>query len=178
MDGARLFNASIALGVEPIEITKHVDSVTFCLSKGLCAPVGSLLCGSGSFINEARRARKVLGGGMRQAGILAAAGIIALEEMVDRLAVDHANARLLAEGLEQIPGIDIDVDLIQTNIVFFKLHQDFEIDAYSLAGAMREEANLWLDAVSEKRFRAVTHYWVGESEIDLLLSHLRDSLRI
>jgi len=178
MDGARLFNAAIALGVEPKEITKHVDSVTFCLSKGLCAPVGSLLCGSAAFIKRARRARKVLGGGMRQAGILAAAGIIALEEMVDRLAIDHANARLLAEGLKDIPGIDLDVDLIQTSIVFFDLNQSLEIDAQSLANSFREEANIWLGVVGERRFRAVTHYWVGEPEVNLLLNQLRDRLRI
>ena len=108
MDGARIFNASIALGVSVPELVADVDSVTFCLSKGLSAPVGSLVCGSADFVARARKARKALGGGMRQAGVIAAAGIVALETMVERLAEDHANARLLAEGLSSVPGVRID----------------------------------------------------------------------
>jgi threonine aldolase len=178
MDGARLFNAAVALNSDVKEITQHVDSVTFCLSKGLCAPVGSVLCGTTSFIKRARYVRKVLGGGMRQAGILAAAGIVALEEMIDRLAVDHTNAHLLAAGLNEIPGIEIDVDLIQTNIVFFGLSHTVDIDADRLAGAVREEADIWLDVVSDRLIRAVTHHWIGESEIYLLLNQLRAKVQI
>ncbi len=178
LDGARLFNAAVALNIDVKEITKHVDSVTFCLSKGLCAPVGSLLCGTASFICRARYMRKVLGGGMRQAGILAAAGIVALEEMIDRLAVDHAHARLLANGLKEIPGIEVDLDLIQTNLVFFGLNHQLDLDAGHLARAIREEADIWLDVVSDRLIRAVTHHWIGESDIHLLLNHLRDKVQI
>jgi len=121
LDGARLFNASVAAGVEPIEVTRHFHSTSICLSKGLGAPVGSVLAGSADLVEEAHRWRKVLGGGMRQAGILAAAGIVALDQHVDRLADDHANARTLAEGLSSIPGIECDPALVQTNMVFPKL---------------------------------------------------------
>jgi threonine aldolase len=119
LDGARVFNAAVALGRPVAEITREFDSVMFCLSKGLGAPVGSMLVGSKDFIAAARATRKALGGGMRQAGILAAAGLIALEEGPQRLHEDHANAKLLGEGLKQIPGIEIDVATVETNIVIF-----------------------------------------------------------
>ena len=119
-DGARIFNSAIAQGVAAAELVSEVDSVMFCLSKGLSSPVGSMLAGPGDFIGEARRVRKMLGGGMRQAGILAACGIVSLTKMVDRLAEDHANARLLAEGLAELPRIEIDLDAVQTNLVFFR----------------------------------------------------------
>lgn len=117
MDGARLFNAAVAMGVPAAALSAPVDSVAFCLSKGLSAPVGSLLCGESGFVDRARRFRKMLGGGMRQAGVLAAAGIVALEQMVDRLADDHRIARTLAEALAGIPGLEIDLARVQTNIV-------------------------------------------------------------
>ena len=117
LDGARLFNACVATGTPVHEAAAQADSVSFCLSKGLGAPVGSVVTGTRAFIDRARRARKMLGGGMRQAGVIAAAGIVALETMVDRLREDHANARLLAEGLARLPGVTIDLDLVQTNIV-------------------------------------------------------------
>lgn len=119
VDGARLFNASVALETPVAELVEDIDSVTFCLSKGLGAPVGSLLCGTNEFIDEARRWRRMLGSGMRQAGVIASAGIVALDTMVDRLAEDHSNARRLSTGLAEIPGIDIDPDAFQTNLVFF-----------------------------------------------------------
>jgi threonine aldolase len=119
LDGARVFNAAVALGIPVAALTEPVDSVTFCLSKGLGAPVGSVLCGEAHLIERARRWRKMLGGGMRQVGVLAAAGLVALSEQVERLAEDHANARVLAEGLAQIPGIRIDPRRVETNIVFF-----------------------------------------------------------
>jgi len=119
LDGARIFNASLVLGVDASEIAKHAHSVMFCLSKGLSAPVGSILAGSAEFIKAARKHRKMLGGGMRQAGVLAAAGIVALEKMVDRLVDDHANARALGLGLVQIPGIAMDLSTVQTNMVMF-----------------------------------------------------------
>ena len=120
LDGARIFNAALALGVDASEITRHVDSVMFCLSKGLSAPVGSILAGSAAFIKVARKHRKMLGGGMRQAGVLAAAALVASRRRwLGRLADDHANARSLGLGLAQIPGIAIDLSTVQTNIVMF-----------------------------------------------------------
>lgn len=177
MDGARLFNAAVALGVDVKEITQHVDSVTFCLSKGLCAPVGSVVCGSAEFIHRARRTRKALGGGMRQAGIIAAAGIVALNEMVDRLAEDHAHACLLAQGLAQIPGIDVDVDMVRTNIVFFDLAPDVPLSASEVTERLRERANVWLGTNGSRGFRAVTHYWIGRDDVATFLETLRDVLQ-
>ena len=123
LDGARLFNAAIALQRPARDFVRDVDSVTFCVSKGLGAPVGSVICGSAELIDKARRVRKMLGGGMRQAGIIAAAGIVALERMVDRLAEDHANARALAEGLAKLPGLSVDLASVQTNIVIFRVQR-------------------------------------------------------
>jgi len=119
MDGARIFNAAVALQVDPKQLTRHVDNLMFCLSKGLSAPIGSLVVGSHDFIEKARRVRKMLGGGMRQAGVIAAPGIVALEKMVDRLREDHDNARYLAEGLARVQGIYTDLPSVQTNIVIF-----------------------------------------------------------
>ena len=121
LDGARLFNAAVALGRPAADFTRPVDSVTFCVSKGLGAPVGSVICGSAAFVARARRWRKLVGGGMRQVGVIAAAGIVALERMVDRLAEDHANARTLAEGIAHLPGLRVNLASVQTNIVIFHL---------------------------------------------------------
>lgn len=175
MDGARLFNAAVALGIDASAITQHVDSVSFCLSKGLCAPVGSLLCGSADFIHRARRVRKIVGGGMRQAGVLAAASIIALNEMVDRLAEDHANAQRLAQGLAQIPGIVIDPEGVKTNIVFFGLGEELIQSSQDILKALQQE-NIWLGGSGRRKFRAVTHYWLGKAEVDHLLAVLRHTL--
>ena len=123
LDGARLFNAAIALKRPARDFVRDVDSVTFCVSKGLGAPVGSVICGSAGLIDKARRVRKMLGGGMRQAGVIAAAGIVALEKMVDRLAEDHANARALAEGVAKLPGLAVDLASVQTNIVIFRVER-------------------------------------------------------
>ncbi|HFQ92605.1 MAG TPA: low-specificity L-threonine aldolase [Anaerolineae bacterium] len=172
MDGARLFNAAAALNLTASEITQNVDSVTFCLSKGLCAPVGSVLCGSADFINRARRTRKLLGGGMRQAGILAAAGIISLNEMTERLVDDHQHARHLAEGLSAIPGIALDYE-VQTNMVFFSLSDELPITPDAFLDDLRTEANIWLGSTGGRSFRAVTHYWIGEEEVELFLQTAR-----
>lgn len=169
MDGARLFNTAVALNLPASEITRHVDSVSFCLSKGLCAPVGSVLCGSAEFIHQARRTRKVLGGGMRQAGILAAAGIVALEQMIERLAEDHQNACRLAEGLAAIPGIEVDTDTVRTNMVFFSLAEDVSMTAQAFMEALRQRANIWLGA-NDSGIRAVNHYWIGPEEVTLFLN--------
>lgn len=176
LDGARLFNAAVALGVSAEAIAAYADSVSICLSKGLCAPVGSVVCGSADFIHRARRARKLVGGGMRQAGVLAAAGIVALEQMVDRLAEDHANARRLAAGLASLPGIQIAVDRVFTNMVFFALDPALPLTAAQVADRLAREHNVWVDAASSgdsRSFRAVTHYWVGPAAVDALVDGLR-----
>lgn len=173
MDGARLFNTAVALNIDPREITKNVNSVTFCLSKGLCAPVGSVLCGSESFIYEARRARKLVGGGMRQAGILAAAGVVALNEMIERLADDHAHARQLAEGLAEIPGIKVDLDMVNTNMVFFDIKDDHPLTVEDYSQQMLKLANIKINKEYGKTLRAVTHYWITEAEVALFLETTR-----
>jgi len=167
VDGARFFNAAVALGVAPDKLAAEADSVTFCLSKGLAAPVGSVVCGSRDFIAEARRARKIIGGGMRQAGVLAAAGIVALTEMVDRLADDHANARKLAEGLAELPGLSIDLSTIKTNIVFFGLTRD-DMPVEQLI-KMLDDAGVRMLTVGDGRIRAVTHYHITADDIDYTL---------
>ncbi len=167
LDGARIFNAAVSLGVDAKELTKDVDSVMFCLSKGLSAPVGSLVAGSEDFIHRARRNRKMVGGGMRQAGVLAAAGIVALTEMVDRLAEDHANARLLAEGLKEIEGLDVDLEYVQSNIVIFYLVTERMTPAGLAAGLAKEGVRLF--PIGDRRLRAVTHYGIDEQDIRLAL---------
>lgn len=176
LDGARLFNATVALGLAPEAITRHVDSVSFCLSKGLCAPVGSVLCGSAEFIAQARRTRKLVGGGMRQAGILAAAGLVALEEMVERLADDHANARLLAEGLATIPGVTVAPDTVQTNMVFFGLAEGVPLSPKEVIARLQAD-NIWLGMHGPHEFRAVTHYWIGPDEVAFFVDRLRAALQ-
>ena len=168
-DGARLFNAATALNVPVSEITQYVDSVTFCLSKGLCAPVGSVLCGSKEFIRRAHRARKPIGGGLRQAGILAAAGLVAIRDIVPRLHEDHHHARMLAEGLARIPGIDIKLNNVHTNLVFFGLTEDVEIDAPSVCQHLKDEYGVLISARSPRTFRAVTHYWIDANAVETFL---------
>lgn len=171
LDGARIFNAAVALGADVRELTKHADSVQFCLSKGLSAPVGSLVVGPKEFIAAARRVRKMLGGGMRQAGVIAAAGIVALTKMVDRLAEDHKNAKILAKDLADMQGVEIDPEKIQTNIVIFSLvHSDItprELVA-RLAGR-----GVKILAIGGNRLRAVTHYGIEEEDIHQALGEFR-----
>lgn len=176
MDGARLFNATTALEIDPAELTQYVDSVTFCISKGLCAPVGSILCGSKTFIQKARRIRKSLGGGMRQAGILAAAGMVSLNEMIDRLPDDHKNAQYLANGLAKIPGIRVDLEKVKTNIVFFDLTDEIVSSPKEIAKRVRQKANIWVGSEGSRGFRAVTHYWIHKQDVELFLNVLEDSL--
>lgn len=178
MDGARLFNAAVALNLAPTEITQYVDSVTFCLSKGLCAPVGSVLCGTAEFIEQACRARKLVGGATRQAGVLAAAGIIALTEMVERLADDHTHAKMLADGLAQIPGIVVQPELVKTNMLFFELADSVAITPDLFVQRLRDEANIWLSAGYSRRLRAVTHYWIQEADVALFLKTTRAILQV
>ena len=164
MDGARIFNASIALKVDVKKLTKHVDNLMFSLSKGLCCPVGSLLVGTREFIDRSRRLRKVLGGGMRQAGIIAAPGIVALESMIDRLEEDHRNAKRLAEGIAKIDGIQIDLSHVQTNIVCFDISRlGLAADLFIL---MLKERGILALALSEKKVRMVTHYGIEKEHIE------------
>lgn len=164
VDGARLFNAAAALGVPAGDLVCEADSVTFCLSKGLCAPVGSVLCGSRDFIARALRTRKQLGGAMRQVGILAAAGIIAMEKMTERLVEDHARARVLAAELAQIPGIRMENPIPATNMVFFSLTEDIRPGADEIADRLAPLGVLVYSA-GPRRFRLVTHYWVNDEGV-------------
>jgi threonine aldolase len=175
MDGARLFNAAAALDVPAAELADAADSVSFCLSKGLAAPVGSVVCGSRSFIDRARRARKVLGGGMRQAGIVAAAGIVALTEMTARLSDDHANARHLAQGLATLEEITVEPAVVRTNIVFFEIMRE-DVTAEQLADTLAIEGVRVLPTGSQ-RLRAVTHYHISAQDIDHALEVIRKVLR-
>ncbi len=175
LDGARIFNAAIALGVPAAELARDADSVIFCLSKGLAAPVGSLISGSTAFVAEARRQRKMLGGSMRQAGVLAAAGIVGLEEMVDRLAEDHANARRLAEGLALLPGIHLEVERIQTNIVIFALAPDVLAPDEFTAGLAAQGVKM--GNIGGRKLRAVTHYGIGAEDVDRALAAAEAVLR-
>jgi threonine aldolase len=177
IDGARIFNAAIALGTPARELAAPADSIMFCLSKGLAAPVGSLLAGSADFIAEARRHRKLLGGGMRQAGIIAAAGIVALREMIDRLAEDHVNAQRLAEGLAGIPGIILDPESVVTNILFFSV--DPAHASGHNEGSVAEAASaqgILIDAIPGIPIRAVTHYGITASDIDRVVDVVRKIL--
>jgi threonine aldolase len=174
VDGARIFNAAVALDVPVNQLAADADSVSFCLSKGLGAPVGSVVCGSREFILQARRARKVLGGGMRQAGVLAAAGIVALNEMVERLAEDHANARKLADGLSQMPGLIIDPDLIKTDIVYFEVKRD-DMAVEDLIKQLADQGVRMLP-VGPSRIRAVTNYHITSDDIDYVLDRFSQIL--
>ncbi|MBM3143478.1 MAG: low-specificity L-threonine aldolase [Chloroflexi bacterium] len=164
LDGARIFNAATALDVDVASLVAPVDSVTFCLSKGLCAPVGSVLCGSKEFIARAHRVRKQLGGGMRQAGILAAAGIVALHEIAPRLAEDHVRARNLAQGLRNIPGVILDSGEPASNMVYLTLGEDLPLNAEDAARRLKG-CHVLVDVVSPRRFRLVTHYWIDDQAI-------------
>jgi threonine aldolase len=165
LDGARLFNAAVALGIPARQLAEPADSVTFCLSKALCAPVGSVLCGSQDFIQRAHRIRKQLGGGMRQAGILAAAGIVALETMIDRLAEDHARAKRLAQGLAKIPGIALDPGTPYTNMIFLSLSAEVPSNTKDVVAALEKQGVL-VGATGSRRFRLVSHYWIDDAGVE------------
>ncbi len=173
LDGARIFNAAVAVGTDARTIARCGDTVSFCLSKGLCCPVGSVLCGPAGKIRQARRWRKMLGGGMRQAGILAAAGLVALDTMVDRLADDHQNAHALAEGLAELPGIDCDLSRVQTNLVYFRLK---DTDAASFL-AICSRHGLRGGAYGQDLVRFVTHYGISQADVRRALVICREALR-
>ena len=164
VDGARIFNAAVSLDVSVTELTDNIDSVSFCLSKGLSAPAGSMLCGNKDFIEKARRNRKALGGGMRQAGVLAAAGLVALEKMTDRIIDDHKNAKTLAEGISNIEGISINPNRVKTNIIYFSL------DHPKVGGALllekMAEKNIHFFELGPSWFRLVTHAGVSKDDVD------------
>lgn len=175
LDGARIFNAAVALGVDVKELTRNVDSLSFCLSKGLSAPVGSVICGTGEFIAEARRTRKILGGGMRQCGIIAAAGIIALEKMVKRIEEDHKNAKRLADGIARIPGLQIDPSKAQTNIVYFELKSNL-LTPEALVTQVDQKGVKFMH-MGQSRCRMVTHYGISSDDIDTALAALAEVMK-
>ncbi len=170
MDGARIFNAAIALNVDVKELTRHVDSVMFCLSKGLSCPIGSVVAGNQEFIERARKWRKMLGGGMRQAGIIAAPGIIALEKMINRLKDDHRNARILAEKLAKTDGISINLETVQTNIVVFDV-RNLEVTATQFTQKLREHGVKSLPR-SETAIRMVTHRGIEKEDIEYAIESI------
>jgi len=174
MDGARIFNAQVATGIPVSEYAKYADSVMFCLSKGLCAPVGSMVVGSKDFINKARKNRKMLGGGMRQAGVLAAAGIIALTKMVDRLQEDHDNAKLLAQKLQQL-GYGVDPEEVETNMVVVNVTPTGK-DVHTMEMELRSRGVL-ANANSPKTLRLVTHYGITKDDVMMAVDAFADIMK-
>jgi threonine aldolase len=168
LDGARIFNAAVSLGACAAEIAKYCDALMFCISKGLAAPIGSLLCGSKEFIDKARRNRKLLGGGMRQTGVLAAAGLISLEVMTKRLHIDHENADYLAAGLSKIPGITVDATRRDINLVFFNIDiEGFDHAAFPKAMA---EKGVKINGPVKGTYRFATHNDIAKEQIDHVLT--------
>ena len=170
LDGARLANAAIAYGTDLKTMVAGADSVMLCLSKGLCAPVGSVLCGTKEFIAEARRNRKQVGGGMRQVGVLAATGIVALKSTVQRLADDHANARRLADGLRSIPGIVLETEKPETNMVYFHLAPAAKVTPAEMLDQLKQRGIL-------ADLRLVTHYWVSAADVDRVLAAFAEVMK-
>jgi threonine aldolase len=175
LDGARIFNAAAALDVDVIELVAPADSVTFCLSKGLCAPVGSVICGSAEFITKAHRIRKQLGGGMRQAGVLAAAGIIALEDIAPRLREDHLRATDLAAGLAAISGISLDTTQPASNMVYVNLDPQIPLDAPEFASRLTK-LGVSPGIAGGRRFRLVTHYWIDDDAVTQTIQTFKEVL--
>ena len=166
-DGARIFNASVALNIDIKELTQYTDSITFCLSKGLSAPIGSILCGTEEFIHEARRIRKALGGGMRQAGIIAASGNVALDENIQQLKIDHNNAKYLAEEINKISYLDIEIDRIKTNILYFSIKHD-SINGVDFVNMMYNKKIKFFE-VSKNKFRLVTHSGINHEDVKFVI---------
>ena len=176
LDGARVFNAAVALSASAKELAAPFDSVTFCLSKGLSAPVGSVLCGSNEFISKAHRLRKQLGGGMRQAGILAAAGVVALDTMVERLGEDHARARKLAEGLAGVSGLVLDEGTPHTNMIFMNLAEHIEYPAEKVAAHLHKARGIRIGVTGKRRFRLVLHYWIDDEAVERTVAAFKELL--
>lgn len=171
LDGARIFNAATVLGVDVKELTQYVDTISICLSKGLCAPVGSILVGSKEFIAQARRKRKIIGGGMRQIGVLAAAGILALKDMTKRLQEDHDNAAYMAQQLTTVKGLEVYQERQQINMVFFRL-KDYPLSAAELVAYMAEN-NVIINGEDNGIMRFVTHKYVSKEEIDTVVALMK-----
>lgn len=176
IDGARIFNAAVAQNVDVRQLVAPADSVMFCLSKGLVSPIGSMLAGTKRFITRARHLRKMLGGGMRQVGVIAAAGLVSLEKMTTRLGVDHARAKKLAEGLRQVNGIVVDAGSPFTNMIYFNLAENIQISAPQVAEKMKALGVL-VDPDDLRRFRLVTHYWVDDEAVEKTVSAFEKVLR-
>ncbi|SRR5579871_1696554 len=174
MDGARIFNAAMALKLIPAEIVKNMDSIQFCLSKGLAAPFGSMVCGTRPFIERVKRYRKMLGGGLRQAGIMASAGIVALQTMVGRLEEDHRRASLLAEKISAIPGIRLEPPVIETNMVFFRVERD-DLPASDFLSALHRHG-VRMGTLRDGVVRAVLHYLISDDDVDMAASAVRSVL--
>ncbi len=177
LDGARIFNAAAALNVKPSALTNPVDSVTFCLSKGLSAPVGSILCGSKDFIDRAHRIRKQLGGGMRQAGVIAAAGIVALKDIAPRLKEDHVRARELARGFTSVSGITPDTENPASNMVYLSLDDSISMDAKEVAKQLSLH-DVLVGVVGTRRFRLVLHHWIDDQAVNKALTAFEKVLMI
>ena len=175
IDGARIFNSAAAQNVSVKELVQPADSVMFCLSKGLAAPIGSLLVGRQKFISRARHIRKMLGGGMRQVGIVAAAGLISLEKMTKRLADDHARAKRLADGLRQVQGLMVDQNSPYSNMVYLNLSEAVSVTAQQITKKMKEDGVL-VDPENTRRFRLVTHYWIDDSGVEKTISAFQKAL--
>ncbi len=175
LDGARIFNAAAALDVDVKDLVAPADSVTFCLSKGLCAPVGSVICGSSDFIYRAHRIRKQLGGGMRQAGILAAAGIVGLEQILPRLREDHKRAKDLATGLSCIPGIILKTKEPSSNIIYISLNENLSIKGTELAQILKQ-AGVLVGRAGPQKFRLVTHYWIDDRAVETTIRTFKEIL--
>jgi threonine aldolase len=175
MDGARIFNAAASLGVDAADLVEPADSVTYCLSKSLCAPVGSVLCGDTNFIEGARRIRKQLGGGMRQAGVLAAAGIVALESMVGLLADDHRRTRQLADALRKLSGVVIENDPPPTNMIYMALNDEAAIDGETLVASLAGR-KIKLPSHGRNRMRLVLHYWIDDEALETVVQAFNEFL--
>jgi len=176
IDGARIFNSAVAQNVSVKELVEPADSVMFCLSKGLAAPIGSMLVGTKPFIGRARHIRKMLGGGMRQVGVVAAAGIISLERMTERLAEDHARAKKLADGLRQVKGLIVDAGSPYTNMVYLNLSENVPVNAQQVTQTMKDLGVL-VDPENARRFRLVTHYWIDDDAVEKTVSAFKRSLK-
>ncbi len=175
LDGARIFNAAFALNVDATQISQYCDSVMFCLSKGLCAPVGSILAGKKSFIERALKNRKLMGGGLRQSGFLAAAGIVSLNKMIQRLPIDHENARYLASKLKEIPSLKVMEDRLDINMVFFQIQKEnFDPDNFV---QFLFKKYIKINPPSQGEFRLVTHYWIDKRKIDWFILIMKEFMQ-
>jgi threonine aldolase len=175
IDGARIFNAAAAQDISVRDLVEPADSVMFCLSKGLAAPIGSMLVGTRKFIRRARRVRKMLGGGMRQVGVVAAAGIISLQKMTQRLREDHARAKELADGLRQVKGLVVDQNSPYTNMVYLNLARDVQINAQAVTQSMKDFGVL-VDPENARRFRLVTHYMIDDPAVEKTVAAFQKAL--